>query len=284
MLGKENEGVPTDTASGTSADPATEPGSAKLPVNPLSRPMGRVRAWLDMVFVDHGFLRLGYRHWKQVAPGVFRSNQPAPFQVRRAARFGIRTIVNLRGANDSGHYHLEVEACRAAGIDLVDYPIKSRRVPSRQMALDAAALFERVQYPILMHCKSGIDRSGLMGAVYLLSHGASNNGGSNNGGSNNGGSNNGGSNNGGSNNGGSNIKAADVGTALKQFSARYGYLGAGPTGIGKAFIQAYAKAQMETGVAFLDWVKDGYDPDALSHSFKPSPLLAALVNALLRRE
>lgn len=221
--------------------------------------MARIGAWLDMVFADHGFLRLGYRHWKHVAPGVFRSNQPAPFQIRRAARAGIRTIVNLRGANDSGHYYLEVEACHAAGIALVDFPIKSRRVPSRQMVLDAAALFDRIDYPALLHCKSGIDRSGLMGAIYLLSHGDSNNGGSSDGG-------------------------ADVATALQQFSARHGYLGAGPTGIGKAFIQAYGQAQAETGVAFLDWVKDGYDPDALGQAFRPRPFATALVNAVLRRE
>jgi len=117
------------------------------------------------------------------------------------------------------------------------------------MVLDAAALFDRIDYPALLHRKSGIDRSGLMGAIYLLSHGD-----------------------------------AEVVTALKQFSARYGYLGAGPTGIGKAFIQAYARAQAETGVAFLDWVADGYDPEALGRAFRPSPFANALVNAVLRRE
>jgi len=152
MLGKDENGISAGTSSGAPAGSAAETGSPELPANALGRPLGRVRAWLDMVFIDHGFLRLGYRHWKRVAPGVFRSNQPAPFQVRRAARFGIRTIVNLRGANDSGHYHLEVEACRAAGIALEDFAIKSRRVPSRQMVLDAAALFDRMDYPALLHC------------------------------------------------------------------------------------------------------------------------------------
>ena len=31
----------------------------------------------------------------------------------------------------------------------------------------ARELFERVEYPILMHCKSGADRVGLMSALYL---------------------------------------------------------------------------------------------------------------------
>lgn len=215
----------------------------------LNDTLSRSKAWFDMLVIDHGVLRIGYRHWKRVAPGVFRSNQPAPYQIRRAARAGIRSVVNLRGANDSGHYHLEKEACDEAGIELVDFPIKSRRAPPRQMVLDAAELFERIDHPVLIHCKSGIDRTGLMSAIYLLTLGE-----------------------------------ADTATALRQFSARYGYLGAGPTGYGKAFIEAYQAAQRESGAGFLDWVATRYDPEQLEKSFTPKALTTALANVVLRRE
>lgn len=214
----------------------------------LARPFGRVRAWLDMLLVDHGFLRVAYRHWKPVGHGMFRSNQPAPYQLSRARKAGIRTILNLRGPNDSGHYHLEVEACARLGLTLVDFPIKSRRAPPRDTILEAARLFERTEYPALLHCKSGIDRTGLMSAVFLL------------------------------------VRGETVETALRQFSPRYGYLGAGPTGFGKAFICAYKDAQEATGIAFLDWVRDAYDADALTRNFKPNRLTSAVVNVILRRE
>ena len=216
--------------------------------DPLGGPPGRLRAWLDMLILDHGFLRLAYRHWHEIAPGLCRSNQPAPFQVRRAARSGIRTIVNLRRANESGYYLLEREAAAKAGVAMVDFFLSSRRAPHRQQLLDAADMFDRIDYPALIHCKSGIDRTGLMGALYILMRGGA------------------------------------AGEALEQFGWRYGYIGAGPTGIGKALVQEYRRAHAETGVDFLTWIAKSYDPAALEAGFRPRPLATALVDFVLRRE
>lgn len=208
----------------------------------------RLRAWLDMLVLDHGFLRLAYRHWHEIAPGLYRSNQPAPFQIRRAARSGIRTVVALRRANESGHSLLEREATAKAGIVQVDFFISSRNAPQRERLLEAAEMFGRIDYPALIHCKSGVDRTGLMGALYIL------------------------------------MKGGAAEDALKQFGWRYGYIGAGPTGIGKALVLEYGRAQAETGVDFLTWVAESYDPAALEAGFRPRPLAAALVDFVLRRE
>ncbi|MXY40684.1 MAG: protein tyrosine phosphatase [Rhodospirillaceae bacterium] len=216
--------------------------------DPFDRPFGRIAAWLELLILDHGFLRLAYRHWHEVAPGLYRSNQPAPFQVRRAARSGIRTVVNLRRANASGRYLLEREAAAKAGIAQVDFFLSSRGAPRRQQLLDAAGMFDRIDYPALIHCKSGIDRTGLMGALYIL------------------------------------VRGGAAGDALKQFGWRYGYIGAGPTGIGKALVLEYGRAQAETGVDFLAWVAESYDPAALEAAFRPRPLATALVDFVLRRE
>ena len=215
---------------------------------PLGGRLGRLRAWLELLVLDHGFLRLAYRHWYEIAPGLYRSSQPAPFQVRRAARSGIRTIVNLRRANESGHYLLEREAAEKAGLSQVDFFLSSRSAPRRQQLLDAAEMFDRIDYPALIHCKSGVDRTGLMGALYIL------------------------------------IKGGTAATALEQFGWRYGYIGAGPTGIGKALVLAYGRAQAETGVDFLAWIAESYDPAALESGFRPRPLATALVDFILRRE
>ncbi len=225
------------------ADPPETPSD-----EPFGRPFGRLRAWLELLVLDHGFLRLAYRHWYEIAPGLHRSNQPAPFQVRRAARYGIRTIVNLRRANESGHYLLEREAAEKAGLSQVDFFLSSRSAPRRQQLLDAAEMFGRIDYPALIHCKSGVDRTGLMGALYIL------------------------------------IKGGTAAAALEQFGWRYGYIGAGPTGIGKALVLAYARAQAETGADFLTWVAESYDPAALEAGFRPRPLATALVDFVLRRE
>ena len=123
----------------------------------------RFRAWLDMWLVDHGFIRDIYCNIHPVAKGVWRSAQPAPRHLRWAKRQGIRTILNLRGRRDTcGSYILEREACQSLGLTLVDFPIRSRSPLDKETLRAAAGLFDQLEYPILMHCKSGADRAGFM--------------------------------------------------------------------------------------------------------------------------
>ena len=43
------------------------------------------------------FLRFFYHNQAEVAPGVFRSNQPSPDRLNTWAKSGIKTVINLRG-------------------------------------------------------------------------------------------------------------------------------------------------------------------------------------------
>src|SRR5262249_54458680 len=104
----------------------------------------------------------------EVAPGVYRSNQPLPHQLAREARRGTKTVINLRGARVCGSYALEEEACARHGLTLINFPVNSRDVPRRETILPAHDLFQGAEYPILMHCKSGADRAGLMSVLYLV--------------------------------------------------------------------------------------------------------------------
>ena len=99
----------------------------------------------------------GDRHaGEQPAPA-----QPAPHHIRRLAREGIRTVVNLRGERLCGSFWLEQQACARHGIALVNFSVRSRAAPSHKELRGARELFERIEYPMLMHCKSGADRAGL---------------------------------------------------------------------------------------------------------------------------
>ena len=134
-------------------------------------PGARRSKTIDMLLFDHGLLRKAWRNEHEVAPGVWRSSQPDPGMIRRLAAQGVKAIVNLRGATEWGSYFLEREACRAAGIELVDFKLNSRKLPSREELLALDALFERLPKPFLMHCKSGADRAGFAAALYLLLRG-----------------------------------------------------------------------------------------------------------------
>ena len=72
-----------------------------------------------------------------------------------------------RRAPTCGSYILERKACHELGLTLVDFPIRSRAALERQTWLAACAIFDRLEYPVFMHCKAGADRTGLMAVLYL---------------------------------------------------------------------------------------------------------------------
>jgi len=133
----------------------------------LATPEGRRRAEADLIWTDHGFLRAAFANFHWIEPGkMARANQPSPKQIAHYADMGIKTILNLRGPGDTGYYALEREAAARHGIEMIDARMHSREPPSRAQVLQAKQLFETIQYPALMHCKSGADRAGVMAVLY----------------------------------------------------------------------------------------------------------------------
>ena len=86
---------------------------------------------------------------------------------------GIKTVINLRGDQSFGTRWLEEQACSRHGVKLVDLKLQSRAAPSARTCARSAIRSIRLTYPILVHCKSGADRAGLMSVLVLhLHHGA----------------------------------------------------------------------------------------------------------------
>ncbi len=106
-----------------------------------------------------------------VAPGlVYRSAQPFKDWADRVRDGKLATVLNLRGGSDSDPwYRDEVEATRTLGVDFYDLPMSATARPTRKQLLTVLDLFDRCRYPLLIHCKSGSDRTGLASALYLMS-------------------------------------------------------------------------------------------------------------------
>ncbi|MCP8940530.1 sulfur transferase domain-containing protein [Alsobacter sp. SYSU M60028] len=216
---------------------------------PISTPWRRFAAWANMLLTDHGVFRLVYLNRHRVTDRFWRAAQPAPGDVRAAAAAGVKTIVNLRGGREYGSWPLEKEACDAAGIALVDFVVRSRGAPEKETILQAKEFFDRIEYPVLVHCKSGADRAGFMAALYLLVH-----------------------------------ENRPLDEAMAQLHPRYGHFRFAKTGILDAFFEQYRAEGLAKGVAFLDWVAESYDPRRLEREFRPHPFSDFVVDHLLRRE
>ena len=211
-------------------------------------PSTGITDWAELMLKDHGVLRLAWHNLHQIDAQMWRSNQPTPGRVEQAAKAGIKTIINLRGPRNDGGWKLEAEACKKANITLIDFTARSRAAPDKEMLHGARDLFNAIEKPALMHCKSGADRAGLMAALYVLIH-----------------------------------CKKPVAEAMKQLSLRYLHVRQAKTGMLDSFFEAYAPYEAK-GMAFFDWVDTIYDPKALHDEFMARPWAEKLVDGILRRE
>jgi protein tyrosine/serine phosphatase len=162
-------------------------------------------------------------------------------------RYGIRTLINLRGQRLCGSDALSREAAARLGIDHVDAAFESRGAPHKDRILRIAAIYQAMRRPALIHCKSGADRAGLAAGLFIMLNGGT------------------------------------TREALAQLSWRFGHLSRSRTGILDAFFVRYA-LDGEGRTPFLDWVRDEYDEMALRRDFVAGGLASFINDRVLARE
>ncbi|BCP55711.1 hypothetical protein K32_43280 [Kaistia sp. 32K] len=104
-----------------------------------------------------------------IAGTLYRSGQPTPHRIDEYARsYGIRTIINLRGANvGASWYDQEVAEAKRLGIAHVDFRMSSRAELPQTDAERLVQIFETAEKPVLIHCADGSDRTSLAAALYV---------------------------------------------------------------------------------------------------------------------
>ena len=218
----------------------------------LTRWDGRARAYRDLLWNDHAYLRLGFQNAHWVGPDLVRTNQPWPFQLRWWRDQGVRTVINLRGGGyETGFYVLEREACSRLGIELVNFAVASRDAPSKVQVKAAAQMFGQIAYPALMHCKSGADRAGLMSVLYAHLH---------------------------------------LGQPLRQavreqLGLRTLHIRHGKTGVLDYVFTRYFAEGEPAGLDLLEWIDSAaYDHDRIRRDFDAGVIGSLITETLLRRE
>ncbi len=216
----------------------------------LSTPAGRRAAHRDFMWKDHAFLRVRFQNAHWISPELVRTNQPSPTQLKAWRDRGIMTVINLRGGFDSSFYALEKEACEQLGLKMVDFTVTSREAPSKVRVRGAKELFQTIEYPALMHCKSGADRAGLMSVLYKHFR-----------------------------------EGLPIREALEQLSFRFLHVRHGKTGVLDYVFARYLLEAEPKGIDFLEWVEsDAYDPDRIKADFKAQWWGTMLTEGLLKRE
>jgi protein tyrosine phosphatase (PTP) superfamily phosphohydrolase (DUF442 family) len=215
----------------------------------LLTPENRRAAHLESFLIDHAYFRVVWNNLAEVVPGtLYRSNHPTPARLRRwVRRFGLKTIVNLRGPKPTGSTELTEDAAHRLGVAHLYLAFESRGAPHRDRILRFHQLYRTMARPALMHCKSGADRAGLAAGLAILFDGGS---------------------------------AAD---ALRQLSLRFGHFAHSRAGILDAFFVHYA-ATGEGRKPFIDWVREDYDETSFRNAFAARGLSSFINDRLLRRE
>lgn len=111
----------------------------------------------------------GLPNFHQVNPQLYRGGQPKTDRLRKLKDLGIKTIVNLRGEDDSTR--AESEEANLLGLH---YFSMSLREFSKPKDKDVQRVLEIINapenQPVFIHCHHGKDRTGTIVACYRISH------------------------------------------------------------------------------------------------------------------
>lgn len=197
----------------------------------------RFMARLFTEMLDVGFLRHLWTNEGEIAPGVWRSNHPGRRRMKGYAKRGIRTVLNLRNDTRKSPCKLVRNDCEDNGMTYVSYPMAPRHAPKAEVLLGLIELFPKLEKPVLIHCKSGADRTGLAAALWLLTQ-----------------------------------EGASLAEARRQLSLEYLHFREFETGVLDAVLDLYAEEGR--GRSFVDWVRTGYEP--LAANFRAQSVSSGL--------
>jgi protein tyrosine phosphatase (PTP) superfamily phosphohydrolase (DUF442 family) len=117
-----------------------------------------------------GHVCLVQKNFRIASPDLFRSGQLSDSDWQRTFdQTHYRSVLNLQGAKpDTSWYQTEIQFASDHGIEHFDYGLSAHVSPTIDQMREIVALMRRAPKPLLIHCKNGADRSGLVAALYLF--------------------------------------------------------------------------------------------------------------------
>ena len=111
----------------------------------------------------------GLPNFHRVDARLYRGGQPRAGGFRELARLGVKTVINLRDEDERAR--AEGEAARAEGLRYYNVPLGRQRRPSKAEVERVLRIIDSPgEQPVFVHCHRGADRTGLVVAVYRMTH------------------------------------------------------------------------------------------------------------------
>ncbi len=104
---------------------------------------------------------------------VYRSAQLSADGLQKIIREkGIRSIINLRGNYGEAEWYIkEREISERNNVRLYDIMLSAHDLPEYGKLMSILDILSRAERPILIHCKRGSDRTGMVSALVLVLEG-----------------------------------------------------------------------------------------------------------------
>ncbi len=100
---------------------------------------------------------------------LYRGAQPKPGGLKRLKTIGVRTIVNLRGADE--HTQEEEQEAAMLGLRYYNVALPEFSKPNDQEVQRVLDLINAPDnQPVFVHCRRGADRTGTIIAAYRITH------------------------------------------------------------------------------------------------------------------
>lgn len=122
------------------------------------------------LFAYTSTVRITKNFYEVDAGKFYRSAQLTADELQEAIdTYGIKTVISLRGGSpDSYWYNDELSVLKKNAVEFYPINLSMDSFPSKGNLNEILRLFKETPKPILIHCRSGTDRTGMVTALYLV--------------------------------------------------------------------------------------------------------------------
>ncbi len=128
-----------------------------------------VIAFANFVYAQKAIENKDLPNFKKINENLYRGGQPTSEGFRQLKQIGVKTIIDLRGADKRAK--TEENKTENVGLEFINLSLNNWfRPKDSQIENILAAINKPENQPVFVHCQRGADRTGTIIAVYRMTH------------------------------------------------------------------------------------------------------------------